>query len=311
MSWRIRPVGGIVGVSASISIEQCSGPINEQAPGQSAISDDGSLMTPHRERNTFNRRFRPLRRLGETNNKVVIIVVLCLAGGVLLLACLPVVMILVALLLPAVQQAGEAARRTQSRNNLHNMALAMHNFYDVHDNWVSGGTTGPDGQLAHSWQTHLLPYLDQSSLHQSIDLEVAWDDPGQGGVFQTIVPTYHHPGQTKLVTSRGFSATHYAGNVNVLLADSEFSIREVTDGTSNTIAAGEVAAGFKAWGDPTNLRDLANGMGAGADQFGSSSAGGAQMMFLDGSVRFVSENTDLQVLQALSTPDGGETVGAF
>ena len=268
-------------------------------------------MTPHHERNTTNRKYRPLRRLGETNSKTVIIIVVAVAGAVLLLACLPVVAILVALLLPAVQQAREAARRTQSRNNLHNMALAMHNFHDVHGNWVSGGTTGADGQLAHSWQTHLLPYLDQSSLHRSIDLDVAWDDPSQRGVFQTVVPLYHHPSQTEVLTSRGYSATHYAGNVNVLLEDSEFSIRDVTDGTSNTVAAGEVTAGFKAWGDPTNLRDLANGIGTGADQFGSSSPGGAMMMLMDGSVRFVSENTAQHVLEALSTPDGGETVGAF
>ena len=86
---------------------------------------------------------------------------------------------------------------------------------------------------------------------------------------------------------------------------------DVKDGSSNTIAAGEVSAGFKAWGDPTNLRDPANGIGGGADQFGSSSPGGANMLFMDGSVKFIPENIDPQVLQALSTPDGGEPVGEF
>ncbi len=267
-------------------------------------------MTPHCSRNTFTRRYRPLRRLGETDNKIVIIIVLCVLGALSLVACVPVIAILAALLLPAVQQAREAARRTESRDNLHNIALATHNFHDVEGHWV-GGTTRSDGQLAHSWQTHLLPYMDQSVVYQSIDLDSAWDDPGQSGMFQTIIPLYHHPSQTVFFTDGGHATSHYTGNVNVLLQDSQLTMRDVTDGTSNTIAAGEVTAGFKAWGDPTNLRDPANGIGGGADQFGSAHEGGAFMMFMDGSVRFVSENIDPQVLEGLSTPNGGEAVGQF
>ena len=265
-------------------------------------------MTPHHARTTTTRRFRPLGRFGEADGKSVILIVIACVAGVALLLCVPC---LIALLLPAVQQAREAARRTQSKNNMKQIGLAMHNFHDVNNHWVSGGTTGSDGQLAHSWQMHLLPYMDQAPLYQSIDADVAWDDSSQGGAFRTIVPAYHHPSQTELFTAGGYASSHYAGNVNVLRVDSDFAIRDVTDGTTNTIAAGEVAAGFEAWGDPTNLRDPADGLGQGLDQFGSSSVGGAHMLMMDGSVHFMSENINPQVLQGLSTPDGGETIGNF
>lgn len=268
-------------------------------------------MTPHRGRTIAHRHHR-LRRFGETDSKTVLVIVLAVVGAMLLSGCLLVGgPCLIALLLPAVQQAREAARRTTSRNNLHQMGLAMHNFHDAEGHWVSGATTGSDGEPAHSWQTHLLPYVDQRPLYQTIDLDVAWDDRVQGSAFQTVVPVYHHPSQTELFTAEGYATSHYAGNVNVLLTDSELTIREVTDGISNTIVAGEVTRGFRAWGDPTNLRDPAGGIGAGPDQFGSSSPGGANMLLMDGSVRFISENISPQILQALSTPDGGETVGSF
>lgn len=263
-------------------------------------------MTPHFNSGRNRRPYRPLSRLGEVDSKVIIIVLACV-GGVALVGCVPC---LIALLLPAVQQAREAARRTQSKNNLHQIGLGMHNFHDSQGHWV-GGTTGPDGEPLQSWQTQLLPHLDYSPQYQSIDQDLPWDDPGQGSAFRTIIPVYHHPSQTELFTSDGFATSHYAGNVNVLPNDSQLTLGDVTDGTSNTIAAGEVTAGFKAWGDPTNLRDPATGIGNRPDQFGSSSPGGANMLFMDGSVRFISENIDPEVLRGLSTPDGGESVGAF
>jgi prepilin-type N-terminal cleavage/methylation domain-containing protein len=113
-----------------------------------------------------------------------------------LLVVIAIIAILIALLLPAVQQAREAARRTQCKNNLKQIALAAHNFHDVYsrfppaklmewdtdgelqDAWNSGGTTGI------TWQNspgigvlvQLLPYIEQANLYNNADIAKGFKD---------------------------------------------------------------------------------------------------------------------------------------
>src|SRR5262245_8090959 len=78
-----------------------------------------------------------------------------------LLVVIAIIGVLVALLLPAVQSAREAARRSQCTNNLKQVALAMHNYGDVH------GGTFPVGEYSCCWGTWLvglLPYVEQKAL---------------------------------------------------------------------------------------------------------------------------------------------------
>jgi len=250
--------------------------------------------------------FRPLRR-GETSNTTVIVIVLCVLAGFGLCICAPIGL---ALLLPAVQQAREAARRTQSRNNLQQIGLAMHNFNDVNSGWP-GATLADDGTPLHSWQTNLLPYIDQNPLYSAINLDDPWNAPSNDGNFRIPIAVYQHPSEPETMTTTGYAASHYAANQNVSLPGHELTFSDVTDGLSNTIAAGEVSQNFAAWGDPANVRDPAAGINQGPAGFGSRSPGGCQMLLMDGSTRFVSENVSPEVLKALSTPDGGEAIGAF
>jgi prepilin-type N-terminal cleavage/methylation domain-containing protein/prepilin-type processing-associated H-X9-DG protein len=96
-----------------------------------------------------------------------------------LLVVIAIIAVLIALLLPAVQQAREAARRTQCKNNLKQLGLANHNYHDVY-NWFPprrGGTccTSSGGTLANSNRgrksgfVHLLPYIEHTSLFQRIE----------------------------------------------------------------------------------------------------------------------------------------------
>ncbi|HEY4260516.1 MAG TPA: DUF1559 domain-containing protein, partial [Schlesneria sp.] len=78
-------------------------------------------------------------------------------AGVILLAAL--------LLLPAIQQAREAARRTQSKNNLKQFGLALNNYHDSHQSWPAGGTFSRDGHGMHGWAILLIPYLEASPLY--------------------------------------------------------------------------------------------------------------------------------------------------
>ncbi|MFG0334351.1 MAG: DUF1559 domain-containing protein [Maioricimonas sp. JB049] len=120
-----------------------------------------------------------------------------------LLVVIAIIAILIALLLPAVQQAREAARRTQCRNNLHQIGLALHNYHDVHqvfppghqyrpgtlDNagsgTVSGGTAGRSDGHGWAWSAYILPQLDQAPLFNQFDFNVSLADVGHGGIAST------------------------------------------------------------------------------------------------------------------------------
>ncbi|MFG0297536.1 MAG: DUF1559 domain-containing protein [Maioricimonas sp. JB045] len=95
-----------------------------------------------------------------------------------LLVVIAIIAILIALLLPAVQQAREAARRTQCRDHLHNIGLALHNYLDVHGSLPTGtaatydtnNVTALPNFESWGWPALILPYLDQAPLANRLDI---------------------------------------------------------------------------------------------------------------------------------------------
>ncbi len=80
-----------------------------------------------------------------------------------LLVVIAIIAVLIALLLPAVQQAREAARRTQCKNNLKQMGLALHNYHDVYTMFPPGALNARnDYEWGMSWYVRILPYVDQA-----------------------------------------------------------------------------------------------------------------------------------------------------
>ncbi|WP_437201504.1 DUF1559 family PulG-like putative transporter [Planctomicrobium sp. SH664] len=108
-----------------------------------------------------------------------------------LLVCVAIISVLISLTLPAVQQSREAARRTQCKNNLRQLALAVHQFEEMHQvippsdlckNWAS-------------WAVLVLPYLDQSAAFNHWDLRLQYYvQPEEAGVD---APVFHCPTQTR------------------------------------------------------------------------------------------------------------------
>lgn len=266
-----------------------------------------------------------------------------------LLVVIAIIGILIALLLPAVQAAREAARRSQCLNNLKQMGLGMHNYHDVHGTFPPGciiQTADPDYAAGSDteveswgWGAFLLPYVEQQPLHDKAGIS-------RGQLLENVIATvakqplsvYRCPSDTGPViretsTYADWATSNYkactghrrdALNLSWVLEarsgvfwqNSAIGMRDITDGTSNTILVGENAyqrgtlkplagvwAGSRRGCGGNTAKDIfANARGAInhsnnvfnelAESFSSLHPGGAQFLLADGSVRFISENIE-------------------
>ncbi len=200
-----------------------------------------------------------------------------------LLVVIAIIAVLIALLLPAVQQAREAARRTQCKNNLKQLGLALHNHHDTYLRFPPAGAmdqspmgtntnTASGSSWGSSWLVYILPYIDQSTIFNG------WQFTNNSGAFNgnnnalvtgKFVPGYTCPSSPlpKVCTSNpGVATANYvgvSGAVNglitgytesrfnalpaggiiggggTLIPNGKINFRDMTDGSTNVIAASE------------------------------------------------------------------------
>lgn len=119
-----------------------------------------------------------------------------------LLVVIAIIAILIALLLPAVQQAREAARRSQCKNNLKQIGLAIHNYESTYNTFpalrldharIRPNSTSAPGWTALGWMTSILPFVEQKNLYDQYDFNRNWYDPVNESVVSTIIPAYKCP----------------------------------------------------------------------------------------------------------------------
>jgi hypothetical protein len=208
-------------------------------------------------------------------------------------------LVLVALLIPAVHQARQAAQKTQSRNNLKQLALAVHNYQDVYSCLPLGGDVRDDGTAMHGWYTRLIPYLDASDLYSRINLHLPWDHPVQLLPFRRTLPIALIPGVEPQSSGDGYGLLHYPANPNAMHRNHCITIDEMTTGTANNWLFGEASGNYQPWGYPFNWRFLDTPFNSGPAGYGIW-PDGCNIGLADGSVRFLSSNTDAAVLTTLA-----------
>jgi len=113
-----------------------------------------------------------------------------------LLVVIAIIAVLIALLLPAVQQAREAARRSQCKNNLKQIGIAVQSYHDTHNCFPPGGITAGAccSTLSNTtWTIAILPYMDQANLYNMYNQNRTNEDASNQAVREKTVPTYLCP----------------------------------------------------------------------------------------------------------------------
>ena len=217
-------------------------------------------------------------------------------------------------LVPTIQAARTAHGRAQSSNNLKQIALAMHNYHDVHTRLPPQAIRSKDGKPLLSWRVAILPYLDGGDLYKQFHLDEPWDSEHNKTLIAKMPPTYASPVLGEMLKSKGMTTylaplsrkpsaaikpaagapgaagEEQAGEEMIFddVAGAKFS--RIVDGTSNTIMVLEAnPKSAVIWTKPDDLvideKKLFVGL-AGQPNKGFNAA------FADGSIHFISESVD-------------------
>ncbi|MFM9960067.1 MAG: DUF1559 domain-containing protein [Planctomycetaceae bacterium] len=212
------------------------------------------------------------------------------------------------LLLP-VQRAREPARRSQCRNNLKQIALALFNYHDQYHAFPPAYTVDADGKPLHSWRTLILPYMDQKALYDKIDLTKPWDDPVNVEVFKSIsFDPYRCPSEPGPASHTTYLAVVTS---NSCLRHGESArISDIKDGLANTLMVTEVDSEHAVpWMAP---RDADESLFLAISPTSKLvHTGGVQAVFADGTVRFLNADLTAEIRRTLITIDGKDYQTGF
>ena len=191
-------------------------------------------------------------------------------------------------LLPAQRSARPAAYRSQCKNNLKQIGLALHNYVDTYHTLPPAYSVDAEGKPLHSWRTLILPFLDQKRLYETIDLSKAWDDPANAEARKTAISTFQCPAAHRGTHSPANYTTYVVivGPNGCFRLNESTCFSEITDDRGETLMVIEVPSEHAVpWMSPMDADERL------VMDFGPHSklahSGGTHALFVDGSVQFL------------------------
>jgi prepilin-type N-terminal cleavage/methylation domain-containing protein/prepilin-type processing-associated H-X9-DG protein len=262
-----------------------------------------------------------------------------------LLVVIAIIAILIGLLVPAVQKVREAAARTECRNNLKQIGLALHMYHDSFKRFPSGYISqvsgGVDQGPGWGWAVQILGQLEQGNLKRQINFDLDIGHSANAAprvqsltIFRCPSDQFADPfipeGGTALVAHSNYAAVFGSNEIEedpgtgngVFFRNSRVRLQDIIDGTSNSLMVGERSVNLAkaTWTGALTGADEAPALCLGSadhppnhpdahpEDFWSRHVQGVNFLFGDGSVRNIGNSIPPAIFGALATRQGGEAV---
>lgn len=207
-------------------------------------------------------------------------------------------------LMPVTRSAGPAARRSQCKNNLKQIALALHDYVTDYSVLPPAYTVDANGKPLHSWRTLILPYLGAESLYDKIDLTKAWDDPANAEAYQAVAFDACRCPEAKCPATHTTYMAIVTSNSCFRPAEPR-SLSDVTDPQSETLLVVELHSDQAVhWMAPLDADEkLFLGLGPNSKYAHN---GGMNAAFVDGRVLFLEASLSTDKRRALISISGND-----
>lgn len=198
-----------------------------------------------------------------------------------------------------------APSRRRSANNLKQLGLAMLNYESVHKRFPAAMQIGPM-DVPHSWRVAVLPFLEQSKLYEKYQMAASWDSPTNADVLNQMPEVFGDPATSETGYRVFISPVKKAGGAlfSSEPAKSGPKMAEIVDGTSNTICIVE-SDNTVPWTKPEGILFDPSGEPLKVSDINPK---GFNVVFVDGSVRFIPPNIAPETLKGMISKNGGEAI---
>ncbi len=202
-------------------------------------------------------------------------------------------------------------------SNLHQIGLALKAYHQQYGSFPPAYIADANGKPLHSWRTLILPYIAEDWLYRDTIFDKPWNDPHNQQLVERNLVVFQDPNRNSRRMPRSTNYVAVVGPHTAWPGAKGSKLEDFRDGPENTILLVEIANSDIHWAEPRDLVEEGLIPKINADRCWSPSSRhrvrtirGVNVLFADGTVRFLPEGLASELLQALLTPDGGEMITA-